>query len=206
MDRVGRKPLLACGAAQTATGVCMLALATVGVLFAQPLGEGSGSAASEGGGGGGGGVVISERSAGAVCILSIYGFVSAFAYSWGPVVWALCTEIFPTCQRARGVAITTTTNWLWNIAIGQFFPPVQRRMGFLVFYIFGFASLLLGWTVARVPETKGLSIDQVQQLFDRPTDLLSDDGTDTPPLRRISISRRPDATRPLQSMWGERGV
>ena len=148
----------------------MLILATVGGHYAHPA-SGDGSGSGEGGTGGGGdgaagAVVIEHRAAGVVCVLAIYGFVSAFAYSWGPVVWTLCVEIFPTRQRARGVALTTTTNWLWNIAVGQCFPPLQQTLGFRLFFGFGLVSLLLlGWALSCVPETRGLSIDQVEQLF-----------------------------------------
>jgi hypothetical protein len=125
-------------------------------------------AGTSSGAGGGDYLVIEHRAAGVVCILSIYLFVSAFAWSWGPAVWALCTEIFPTHQRARGVAATTTTNWCWNIAIGQLYPPAQAALGFRIFFVFGVASVvLLWWTLHYAPETKGLSIDQVQQLFER---------------------------------------
>jgi len=162
LDRVGRRPLLACGAATMS--LCMLTLAVVGVMYAR-IEDGSGS---DGSAAGGAVLVIEHRAAGVVCIVAIYTYVCAFAWSWGPVVWALCTEIFPTRQRARGVSITTSTNWMWNIAVGQLYPPAQQRLGFRIFFIFSAvsASLLL-WTVCCAPETRGLSIDAVERLFER---------------------------------------
>ena len=163
LDRVGRQLLLACGAALQA--VCMITLATVGLLYAHIDASSSSGSDTRGGADD---LVIEHRAAGIVCILSIYTFVSAFAWSWGPVVWALCTEIFPTHQRARGVAITTTTNWLWNICVGQLYPPAQAALGFRIFFVFGAAStVLLWWTLRYAPETNGLSIDQVQLLFEQ---------------------------------------
>ena len=160
LDQVGRRLLLVCGAAVQA--VCMVTLATVGLLYAH-IEEGSSSGSNTRSDD----LVIEYRAAGVVCILSIYMFVSAFAWSWGPVVWALCTEIFPTHQRARGVAITTTTNWIWNIAVGQLYPVAQAALGFRIFFVFGAAStVLVWWTLRHAPETKGLSIDQVQLLFE----------------------------------------
>ena len=186
LDRVGRRPLLACGAAIQA--VCMVILATVGLLYAHiETSSGSGSTTSSAAGLGDD-LVIEHHVAGVVCILSIYIFVSAFAWSWGPVVWALCTEIFPTHQRARGVAITTTTNWIWNIAVGQLYPVAQAALGFRIFFVFGAASAaLVWWTMYHAPETKGLSIDQVQLLFE------NDGGGGEPVERRRDADRR----RPL---------
>jgi len=155
LDRVGRKPLLVMGAFMQM--VCMFVLATVGVMYATvTVVDGKTD------------VSIESRGAGLVCILSVYLFVNSFAYSWGPAVWALCSEIFPNNQRAKGVALTTTTNWIWNIVIGQFYPPIQAALGFKTFYIFGgtCAAMFL-WSIAYAPETKGLSIDQVESLFDK---------------------------------------
>eukprot|EP01047_Picozoa_sp_COSAG01_P015030 COSAG01_NODE_744_length_13876_cov_4.660449_17_plen_95_part_00 len=55
---------------------------------------------------------------------------TGFAYSWGPVVWCLCAEIFPTAQRAKGVSITTTTNWGFGLLISLFVPVLQDSLGF----------------------------------------------------------------------------
>jgi sugar porter (SP) family MFS transporter len=173
LDKVGRRPLLGAGAAIQAS--CMLTLATVGVLYARietNTGSSTGSSTgSEAAGGDAAGLVIEHRSAGVVCILAIYLFVSAFAWSWGPVVWALCVEVFPTRQRVRGVSITTTVNWLFNIVVGQLYPPAQQALGFRIFFVFGGVSVLLSaWVLWSAPETKGLSIDQVETLFERPAD------------------------------------
>jgi sugar porter (SP) family MFS transporter len=37
-----------------------------------------------------------------------------FAVTWGPVPWVLIGELFPLPIRARGVAISTSSNWFWN--------------------------------------------------------------------------------------------
>lgn len=141
------------------------------------------------------------------CVVAIYSFTICFAYSWGPCVWCLCSEIFPTAQRkretfmfcamigkfvraracvgmcmlaaglylkhallvdrsgAKGVSITTTTNWTFGIAISQFVPVLQDSLGFGLFFIFsGFCVIMAGFTMVMVPETQGISIDAVAQL------------------------------------------
>ena len=106
-------------------------------------------------------------------------------------MWCLCSEIFPTAQRAKGVSITTTTNWTFGIVISLFVPvlqvreakparqpsPLQRRecraqdaLGFGLFLIFaGFCVVMAGFTAAFVPETRGVSIDAITQLWSVPS-------------------------------------
>lgn len=44
-------------------------------------------------------------------------YMIAFGASWGPVPWALPSEIFPSSLRAKGVALSTCSNWLNNFII-----------------------------------------------------------------------------------------
>jgi hypothetical protein len=41
-------------------------------------------------------------------------FIFFFATTWGPGAWIVIGEIFPLPIRARGVALSTASNWLWN--------------------------------------------------------------------------------------------
>lgn len=41
-------------------------------------------------------------------------YISAFASTWGSSRWVLVGEIFPLPIRAKGVALSTASNWLWN--------------------------------------------------------------------------------------------
>ena len=66
---------------------------------------------------------------------------------------------------AKGVSITTTTNWTFGIVISQFVPVLQDTLGFGLFFIFsGFCVLMAGFTMLMVPETQGISIDAIAQL------------------------------------------
>jgi hypothetical protein len=47
-----------------------------------------------------------------IAFIAIYIFF--FATTWGPGAWIVIGEIFPLPIRARGVALSTASNWLWN--------------------------------------------------------------------------------------------
>lgn len=49
-------------------------------------------------------------------------FIFFFASTWGPGAWILIGEIFPLPIRSRGVALSTSSNWLWNTIIAVITP------------------------------------------------------------------------------------
>jgi len=55
-----------------------------------------------------------ERSAIVTVIVFICFYIIFFASTWGPAAWVVVGEIFPIPIRARGVALCTASNWLWN--------------------------------------------------------------------------------------------
>ncbi|KAK0622049.1 general substrate transporter [Bombardia bombarda] len=94
-----------------------------------------------------------------------------YATTWGPGAWIITGEIFPLQVRARGVGLATSTNWLWNTII-SFLTPVlvdsdHWNLGPTVFLIWGGACLLgCAFTYWFVPETKGLTLEQVDLIFE----------------------------------------
>jgi hypothetical protein len=44
-------------------------------------------------------------------------FIFGFAVTWGPMIWAICGELYPSRYRAKAMALSTASNWLWNFLI-----------------------------------------------------------------------------------------
>ncbi|KAK3077729.1 hypothetical protein LTS18_009465 [Coniosporium uncinatum] len=61
-------------------------------------------------------------------------------------------EIFPSSLRAKGVALSTCSNWLNNFIIGLITPPMVQNTGFGATYFF-------------VPETNGRTLEQMDHVF-----------------------------------------
>ncbi|KAF2105385.1 general substrate transporter [Lophiotrema nucula] len=102
-----------------------------------------------------------------VCI-----YIFFFACSWGPVAWVVTGEIFPLKVRAKSLSMTTASNWLLNFAIGYATPylvnpgPGNANLGAKVFFIWGgccFVCIAFVW--AMIYETKGLALEQVDELY-----------------------------------------
>lgn len=101
-------------------------------------------------------------------------FIFWFASTWGPGAWIVIGEIFPLPIRSRGVALSTASNWLWNTIIAVITPyMVGKDKGNLkssVFFIWGgLCTCALVYTYFLVPETKGLSLEQVDKMLEETT-------------------------------------
>ncbi len=98
-------------------------------------------------------------------LAAILLYIAAFAISLGPVMWAMFSEIFP--QHLRGLAISAAGffNSFVSFAVQQLFPRGLEVLGPEgVFAVFGgFAVLALLFTLRYIPETKGRSLEQLEQ-------------------------------------------
>merc|ERR1719414_1592504 len=113
-----------------------------------------------------GGYVVSNDSARWVITISTFFFVFNFAYGWGPIVWVYCAEIFPLRYRARCIGVCTMANWVGNFIIAQFTPMLLEAIEFSTFYVFGLFCLAGVFLSAWLPETKGVPLEMVQEMFD----------------------------------------
>lgn len=101
-------------------------------------------------------------------IVSIFGFVAFFEIGPGPIPWFIVAELFSQGPRPSAIAVAGFTNWTANFIVGMCFPFVEQLCGPYVFVIF--TVLLLGFfifTYFRVPETKGLTFDEITATFNQ---------------------------------------
>ncbi|KAF4468826.1 monosaccharide transporter [Fusarium albosuccineum] len=101
-------------------------------------------------------------------------FIFFFASTWGPGAWIVIGEIFPLPIRSRGVGLSTASNWLWNTIIAVITPyMVGENRGNLkssVFFIWGgLCTSAFVYSYFLVPETKGLSLEQVDKMMEETT-------------------------------------
>ncbi|WPH01343.1 Quinate permease [Acrodontium crateriforme] len=101
-----------------------------------------------------------------VAIVFVWIFVANFAYSWGPVAWIVVSEVFPLSMRAKGVSIGGSANWLNNFGVGLATSPFIAVSDFGAFIFFG-AITTIGalWVYFFVPETKGRTLEEMDELF-----------------------------------------
>ncbi|KAJ7649287.1 general substrate transporter [Mycena rosella] len=100
--------------------------------------------------------------------------IAAFAMTWGPAAWVVVGEMFPLPIRSRGVGMSTASNWFWNCIIAVITPYFvsadKLNLGPKVFFIWGStAALSVLFAYFFISETKGLSLEQVDQMLGETT-------------------------------------
>ncbi|PHH87040.1 hypothetical protein CDD83_9399 [Cordyceps sp. RAO-2017] len=106
---------------------------------------------------------------GYVAITCIYLWAAAFQFGWGPACWILVSEIPTARLRAMNVALAAAVQWLFNFVVARTVLTMQNTMGragYGMFFMFGAFDILMGIFVwFCVPETKGLSLEKMDELF-----------------------------------------
>jgi len=94
-------------------------------------------------------------------------FVAAHAIGNGAVCWVIISEIFPTKVRGRAMSIATTALWLVAFLGNLIYPLMQKHLGHSgTFWCFSGAALInLLYVLWWVPETKGRSLEQIEQMW-----------------------------------------
>lgn len=97
-------------------------------------------------------------------LIALILYVASFAISLGPVMWALLSEIFPNKNRGLMISIVGTWNSIVSFAVATVFPVELEALGtagtFIVYAFFGLLTLL--FTLKYIPETKGKSLEELE--------------------------------------------
>jgi SP family xylose:H+ symportor-like MFS transporter len=143
VDKLGRKPLLVAGAL-----VMAAAMIALGCLF-------------------------NARAVGLGALIAVVAYIGGFAFSWGPVAWVLLAEMFPNSIKGKGLGLAVAAQWLANLLVSASFKVLDGNStlnavfnhGF-AYWIYGAMSVLAALFVIRyVPETKGRSLEAIQDLW-----------------------------------------
>ncbi|GAB2538758.1 sugar porter family MFS transporter [Rhodanobacter koreensis] len=139
VDRWGRKPIL-----YTGFIVMALGLGVVGTMM--HLG-------------------IATHSEQIFTVAMLLTFIIGFAMSAGPLIWTLCSEVQPLKGRDFGIGCSTFTNWVANMIVGATFLTLLNGIGnAATFWLYAALNLLfLLITFALIPETKGITLEQIER-------------------------------------------
>jgi len=180
IEKFGRRPLLIWGAVGMI--ICEFTVALCGTI-------------------GGDDPTVVKAEIAFICL-----FIFFFASTWGPGAWVVIGEIFPLPIRARGVALATASNWLWNCIIAIITPYMVDQdkgdLGPKVFWVWGgLCTCALVFAYFLVPETKGLTLEQVDLMLmeSNPRTSAKWEPVDTYDTELGSVRRRPSETEPIET-------
>ena len=135
IDRFGRRPLMIVGSAGTAVCLGLVAWA----------------------------FFVGGDNMGTPVLIGLLGFIAFFALSQGAVIWVFLSEIFPNRVRSKGQSLGSFTHWFMAAAVSWTFPVVAEASGGFAFAFFSVMMVLqLFFAVKVMPETKGLSLEELE--------------------------------------------
>lgn len=107
-----------------------------------------------------------HKTEGWISVAFLLFFMLTYGATWGPIPWAMPSEIFPSSLRAKGVAFATMSNWFNNFIIGLITPPLIQNTGFGTYVFFCvFCVLALVWVWFFIPETNGRTLEEMDDVF-----------------------------------------
>jgi MFS family permease len=112
--------------------------------------------------------VPSPRTGWAVAVC-LFVFTAFFAIGPGVCVWLALSELMPTRIRSNGISIALLINQSVSTSIAAIFLPTVGRHGYSTMF-FAFAGFTLIYFVTAtffLPETKGKTLEEIEQYFDR---------------------------------------
>jgi sugar porter (SP) family MFS transporter len=141
IDRLGRKTLLVIGSIGYIVSLAMVAFA-----FHSSMGAG-------------------------FLLLSLLMFIASHAIGQGAVIWVFISEIFPNKIRAAGQSFGASVHWVFAALITLITPVfldadhgIFKENPWPIFAFFAFMMILqLIWVLTRVPETKGVSLEDLEK-------------------------------------------
>ncbi|XP_041779884.1 facilitated trehalose transporter Tret1-like [Anopheles merus] len=144
VDRVGRRPLLLWSGAGSCIGLLL-----VSIYFTL---EAAG---------------VNVESFGWVSFVGLLFFVISYAFGMATVPFAIMSEIFPKNIRAHANALFGILSGVAIFAVLKLFQIALDNVGaYLPFWVFTVSiGLTFGFVFLYIPETKGKSLDEVQEII-----------------------------------------
>jgi len=137
IDRYGRKKLMIGGVSGMA-----ISLVIVGILF------------------------LLKMTNSVIILIFILTFCASFSVGFGPVVWVILSEIYPTKIRGRAMSVATFALWIGTALIGQLVPWMLENLTAAgTFFIFALFCIPVPFVLKRIPETKGMSLEDIENAW-----------------------------------------
>jgi SP family arabinose:H+ symporter-like MFS transporter len=103
---------------------------------------------------------------GKLVLIFVIGYIGTFAFTLGPVVWVLLSEMFPNYIRGKALSLSSGVLWLSTFVVVLVSPSLLKFSPVVNFIIFGACNVIGFFFVWRyVPETKGKSLEEIEKML-----------------------------------------
>ncbi|KAF8517356.1 MFS quinate transporter-like protein QutD [Hysterangium stoloniferum] len=131
-----------------------------------------------------------------VAIVMVYLYVVFYSFGWGATPWVLAGEIPPTSTRSLSLSLAVATQWLFNFVIAkasvlQLYQIWDSEYAFdaivlhteitTKFLLFAVCLILMVvFVYFCMPETSGVALEHVGELFESPEGVIVQSIRDSP--------------------------
>ena len=113
--------------------------------------------------------IVNRDGWGYLAMVCVYLNAFIICATWQGITWTYASEIFPLDIRMLCVSITTADTWLGSFIIARSTPYMISDLGYGAYFFFASILVAMGvWSFFFVPETKGISLEEMDMLFLRP--------------------------------------
>jgi MFS transporter, SP family, sugar:H+ symporter len=82
------------------------------------------------------------------------------------MIWTIAGELYPSRYRAKGMALSTASNWFWNFLLAFFTPFITGDIDFRYGYVFAGCNVLGGLAVFFfVIEGQGRTLEEIDTMY-----------------------------------------
>ena len=100
-------------------------------------------------------------------LIGVLGFIACFAFSLGPVMWVMLSELYPNRYRGLAIGVIGFVNSFVSWIVQQVFPWELSNLGnavsFLIFGVIAFFGFII--LIKILPETKGKSLEELEAIL-----------------------------------------
>jgi MFS family permease len=100
-------------------------------------------------------------------MIGILCFIACFAFSLGPVMWVMLSELYPNQYRGLAIGFIGFINGFASWLVSRIFPWELSNLGnAATFMIYGVVALAGFFLFLKIlPETKGQSLEEIEAKY-----------------------------------------
>ena len=112
-------------------------------------------------------LAFNSQSSGVLVLILIMVYIATFAFTLGPVVWVLISEMYPPEIRGRAISLSSSVLWMATFLVILFSPYILEYGAVFNFILFGIMNIAgFFFCLYFLPETKGKTLEQMKILWE----------------------------------------